>query len=117
MVRHNLVTCRMRAAFGGLYSYSAYDVINMECSSLRILLAASLLPLLPFISEKSEKKSSSFFAEAGCPFQNPFWFVEKPDVVSVFDENGEMVPNKIRVMWGRMENFKCVDYFQVRNQS
>ena len=34
-------------------------------------------------------------------------------VVSVFDENGEMVPNKVRVMWGRMENFKCVDYFQV----
>ena len=57
VVRHNLVTCRMRAAFGGLYSYSAYDVINMECSSLRILLAASLLPLLP-IWEKSEKKSS-----------------------------------------------------------
>ena len=34
-------------------------------------------------------------------------------VVSVFDENGEMVPNKVRVTWGRMENFKCVDYFQV----
>ncbi len=50
----------------------------------------------------------------GCPFQNPFWFVEKPVVVSVFDENGEMVANKIRVMWGRMENFKCVDYFQVK---
>ena len=23
------------------------------------------------------------------------------------------LPNKIRLMWGRMENFKCVDYFQV----
>ena len=34
-------------------------------------------------------------------------------VASVFDENGEMVPNKVRVMWNRMENFKCVDYFQV----
>ena len=52
-------------------------------------------------------------AEAGCPFQNPFWFVEKPIVVAVTDEMGETVPNKIRVMWGRMENFKCVDYFQV----
>ena len=53
------------------------------------------------------------FVEAGCPFQNPFWFVEKPAVASVFDENGEMVANKVRVIWGRMENFKCVDYFQV----
>ena len=49
----------------------------------------------------------------GCPFQNPFWFYEKPVVVNVFDENGEMLANKLRVMWGRMENFKCVDYFQV----
>lgn len=23
------------------------------------------------------------------------------------------LPNKIRLMWGRMENFKCVDYFRV----
>ena len=52
-------------------------------------------------------------ALGGCPFQNPFWFYEKPVVVNVFDENGEMVANKMRVMWGRMENFKCVDYFQV----
>lgn len=91
--------------FGALYSYSAYDVINMECSWK--ILAAFLLPPLLISVEK-------FFAEAGCPFQNPFWFVEKPDVLSVFDENGEQVPNKIRVVWGRMENFKCVDYFQVR---
>ncbi len=40
-------------------------------------------------------------------------FVEKPVVVNVFDEEGDMLPNKVRVMWGRMENFKCVDYFQV----
>ena len=53
-------------------------------------------------------------ALGGCPFQNPFWFYEKPVVVNVFDENGEMVANKMRVMWGRMENFKCVDYFQVK---
>ncbi len=41
-------------------------------------------------------------------------FVEKPVVVNVFDEEGDMLPNKVRVMWGRMENFKCVDYFQVK---
>ena len=58
-----------------------------------------------------------FFDKAlgGCPFQNPFWFYDKPVVVNVFDENGEMVANKMRVMWGRLENFRCVDYFQVRN--
>ena len=57
-----------------------------------------------------------FFDKAlgGCPFQNPFWFYDKPVVVNVFDENGEMVANKMRVMWGRLENFRCVDYFQVR---
>jgi len=75
----------------------------MECSLGRFLAAAGVLLLFAFV-----------LVEAGCPFQNPFWFVEKPDVVSVFDENGEMVPNKVRVVWGRMENFKCVDYFQVR---
>ncbi|TRY69072.1 hypothetical protein TCAL_15078 [Tigriopus californicus] len=50
---------------------------------------------------------------SGCPFQNPFWFAEKPMVVPVLDEQNSVVPNKIRLMWGRMENFKCVDYFQV----
>ena len=50
---------------------------------------------------------------ARCPFQNPFWFIDKPSASNVFDENGEMVPNKIRVIWGRMENFECVDYFQI----
>ena len=53
------------------------------------------------------------YSSAGCPFQNPFWFYDKPVVVNVYDENGDMVANKIRLMWGRMENFKCVDYFQV----
>lgn len=51
--------------------------------------------------------------EGGCPFQNPFWFYDRPVVVNVYDEAGAMVANKVRVMWGRMENFKCVDYFQV----
>ena len=52
-------------------------------------------------------------SEGRCPFQNPFWFYDKPIANNVYDENGEMVANKIRVGWGRMENFKCVDYFQV----
>jgi hypothetical protein len=53
------------------------------------------------------------WADGGCPFQNPFWFVEKPVLVPVKDAAGATLPNKIKLMWGRMENFKCVDYFQV----
>ncbi len=34
-------------------------------------------------------------------------------VVPVTDETGAIRPDRIRIMWGRMENFKCVDYFQV----
>lgn len=48
-----------------------------------------------------------------CPFQNPFWFIDRPTADHVYDENGDMVPNKIRVIWGRMQNFQCVDYFQI----
>ena len=82
------------------YLFIHYAINMSECYLRKTLLAA----ILVWLANK---------AQAGCPFQNPFWFVEKPVVVSVFDENGEMIPNKVRVMWGRMENFKCVDYFQV----
>jgi len=51
--------------------------------------------------------------EAGCPFQNPFWFLDRPTVVTVVDSQGKMVPDRVRVSWGRLENFKCVDYFQI----
>ena len=39
------------------------------------------------------------YSLAGCPFQNPFWFYHKPVVVEVYDENGEMEANKIRIIW------------------
>ncbi len=52
-------------------------------------------------------------ALGGCPFQNPFWFVEKPIVLPVPDDNGQVMPNRVNIMWGQLENFKCVDYFQV----
>ena len=87
--------------------------------------------------------------DAGCPFQNPFWFLDRlfegeftdcfhwdhqarggdhcrpifldplhyvftrPTVVTVVDSQGKMVPDRVRVSWGRLENFKCVDYFQI----
>ena len=76
-------------------------------SHWRFLAKITLFQLLPLFNY------FILLVEAPCPFQNPFWFVDKPMVASVFDENGEMVPNKVRVMWNRMENFKCVDYFQV----
>jgi len=50
---------------------------------------------------------------AGCPFQNPFFFVDRPSVVTVVDSEGQMVADRVRVSWGRLENFKCVDYFQI----
>lgn len=51
--------------------------------------------------------------QAGCPFQNPFWFLDRPNVVTVTDSEGKLVPDRVRVSWGRLENFKCVDYFQI----
>jgi len=51
--------------------------------------------------------------KAGCPFQNPFYFVDRPSVVTVVDSEGLMVADRVRVSWGRLENFKCVDYFQI----
>lgn len=36
--------------------------------------------------------SAPGWVRSGCPFQNPFWFVEKPIVVPVTDENNQVVP-------------------------
>ena len=57
----------------------------------------------------------------GCPFQNPFWFVDRPRVeaVTAARGNGDNATSgggflpRVRLMWGRIENFKCVDYFYV----
>ena len=48
----------------------------------------------------------------GCPFQNPFWFVDRPRVEAVTVVAEGFLP-RVRLMWGRIENFKCVDYFYV----
>ena len=48
----------------------------------------------------------------GCPFQNPFWFVDRPRVEAVTAVAEGFLP-RVRLMWGRIENFKCVDYFYV----
>ena len=52
----------------------------------------------------------------------------RPSVVTVVDSEGQMVADRVRVRphgellveasilqvsWGRLENFKCVDYFQI----
>ena len=55
----------------------------------------------------------------GCPFQNPFWFVDRPRVEAVaptrsdFENATSSFLPRVRLMWGRIENFKCVDYFYV----
>ena len=33
-------------------------------------------------------------AWSGCPFQNPFWFLDRPSVVTVMDSAGEMVADR-----------------------
>ena len=47
-----------------------------------------------------------------CYDQSPFWFMSEPSVESLYDEQGNMLSNKVKVKWGAMHNFKCVDYFQ-----
>ena len=41
------------------------------------------------------------------------YILTRPTVVTVVDSQGKMVPDRVRVSWGRLENFKCVDYFQI----
>ena len=53
------------------------------------------------------------YSEAVCQFQNPFYFLERPSVVTVVDSSGQMVADRVRVTWGRVQNFKCVDYYQI----
>ena len=76
-------------------------------------------------------------ADPVCQFQNPFYFIDRPSVVTVVDSSGQMVADRseriirdvnmmtmkkrtynvsycrVRVSWGRVQNFKCVDYFQI----
>jgi len=49
-----------------------------------------------------------------CYDQSPFWFLDQPRVESLYDDEGNMLSNKVRVIWGELHNFKCVDYFQVK---
>ena len=48
-----------------------------------------------------------------CYDQSPFWFLARPQVTNLLDQEGRIMSNKVRVKWGNMHNFKCVDYFQV----
>ena len=52
-------------------------------------------------------------SEAVCQFQNPFYFIDRPSVVTVVDSSGQMVADRVRVTWDRVQNFKCVDYYQI----
>jgi len=48
-----------------------------------------------------------------CYDQSPFWFLTRPVVENLLDDEGRILSNKVRVKWGALHNFKCVDYFQV----
>ena len=49
-----------------------------------------------------------------CYDQSPFWFLGRPTVENLLDEEGRIMSNKVRVKWGALHNFKCVDYFLVK---
>ena len=42
-----------------------------------------------------------------CYDQSPFWFLGKPTVENLLDEEGRIRSNKVRVKWGAMHNFKA----------
>ena len=44
--------------------------------------------------------------------KNLHLFIVASEVESLYDDQGNMLSNKVRVRWGKMHNFKCVDYFQ-----
>ena len=48
------------------------------------MILRSLIPLYIFINT----------ARAGCPFQNPFFFIDRPSVLTVVDSDGKMVPDR-----------------------
>jgi len=48
-----------------------------------------------------------------CYDQSPFWFLSRPSVENLLDDQGRILSNKVRVNWGNLHNFKCIDYFQV----
>ena len=48
------------------------------------MILRSLIPLYIFINT----------AWAGCPFQNPFFFIDRPSVLTVVDSDGKMVPDR-----------------------
>ena len=50
---------------------------------------------------------------AACPFQNPFSFLDPPMVTNVVDKDGKVAADRVRVSWGKVDNFKCVDFFQI----
>ena len=33
--------------------------------------------------------------------------------MKVVDKNGKVAPDRVRVTWGKVDNFKCVDFFQI----
>ena len=96
---------------------------------------------MKFISRIVDFDSTILFVEYAniniCIPQSPFWFLTRPVVENLLDDEGRILSNKVRqktntqcvlmfvvlkmhsvrrkvrVKWGALHNFKCVDYFQV----
>ena len=64
------------------------------------------------LAAPSKTPSGSLTGQLTCR-QSAEYFCIRPTVVTVVDSQGKMVPDRVRVSWGRLENFKCVDYFQI----
>ena len=66
----------------------------------------NILTILPFCLLPTPSWSA-------CPFQNPFSFLDPPMVTNVVDKDGKVAADRVRVSWGKVDNFKCVDFFQI----
>ena len=74
------------------------DTCHVETLSLKLFLLVTLL--IPSVKPI-------------CYDQSPFYFLGAPVVENLLDEEGRIRSNKVRVKWGALHNFKCVDYFLI----
>ena len=102
-------------------SYNWCFLCQLVSVSMRVVILVTLL-------------SAPARVRAACPFQNPFSFLDPPSVVSVVDKDGKVAADRVRVTWGKVkfkewnkininrknkldflqvDNFKCVDFFQI----
>ena len=45
--------------------------------------------------------------------RDPVLTCDWSSVVTVVDKDGKVAADRVRVTWGKVDNFKCVDFFQI----